>query len=319
MVGRVVDADVAADGAAVLHLAVGDRDRDLGQDRPRGRHLGRAGELAVGDHRADLQRLAVGRELDRAELGEIGQIDEHLGRGGAGFHDVDERLSARQGPRAVMRSEEANRLFDASGAGVLDLSQQHAFDHIHRRLAGGIFLAVAGFDAVFVGSGVNSLTGAALLARGGWSVCVLERNDRLGGAHPHLLGAHGARLHARADGGLAPALRGLRGLCRAGRRPDAPRPRVPQHRSADRRALPGRRGRVRDHVARGQRRRVRAPRDGRRRRLAAPVRAVHGLGRSQLRRALGRALVAAGPRPRAQGVPAASAGAGCWPSRAARS
>jgi phytoene dehydrogenase-like protein len=45
-----------------------------------------------------------------------------------------------------------------------------------------MFSAVAGFDAVFVGSGVNSLTGAALLARGGWSVCVLERNEVLGGA-----------------------------------------------------------------------------------------------------------------------------------------
>ena len=41
---------------------------------------------------------------------------------------------------------------------------------------------MAGFDAVFVGAGVNSLTGAALLSRGGWRVCVLERNDRLGGA-----------------------------------------------------------------------------------------------------------------------------------------
>jgi phytoene dehydrogenase-like protein len=45
-----------------------------------------------------------------------------------------------------------------------------------------MFSAVAGFDAVFVGSGVNSLTGAALLARSGWSVCVLERNEVLGGA-----------------------------------------------------------------------------------------------------------------------------------------
>jgi phytoene dehydrogenase-like protein len=41
---------------------------------------------------------------------------------------------------------------------------------------------VAGFDAVFVGAGVNSLTGAALLSRAGWSVCVLERNEVLGGA-----------------------------------------------------------------------------------------------------------------------------------------
>ena len=39
-----------------------------------------------------------------------------------------------------------------------------------------------GFDAVFVGSGINSLAGAALLAKEGWRVCVLERNDWLGGA-----------------------------------------------------------------------------------------------------------------------------------------
>jgi phytoene dehydrogenase-like protein len=38
------------------------------------------------------------------------------------------------------------------------------------------------FDAVVVGSGINSLACAALLARGGWSVCVLEREDELGGA-----------------------------------------------------------------------------------------------------------------------------------------
>ena len=41
---------------------------------------------------------------------------------------------------------------------------------------------VAGFDAVFVGSGINSLVGAALLSRGGWRVLVLERNDWLGGS-----------------------------------------------------------------------------------------------------------------------------------------
>jgi phytoene dehydrogenase-like protein len=41
---------------------------------------------------------------------------------------------------------------------------------------------VARFDAVLVGSGINTLTAAALLAREGWSVCVLEQSDRLGGA-----------------------------------------------------------------------------------------------------------------------------------------
>jgi phytoene dehydrogenase-like protein len=41
---------------------------------------------------------------------------------------------------------------------------------------------LADYDAVVVGSGVNGLACGALLAKGGWSVCVLERNDWFGGA-----------------------------------------------------------------------------------------------------------------------------------------
>src|SRR5205814_7601793 len=37
------------------------------------------------------------------------------------------------------------------------------------------------YDAVAIGSGINSLVAAALLAKAGWSVCVLERNDWLRG------------------------------------------------------------------------------------------------------------------------------------------
>src|SRR3954463_12975378 len=38
------------------------------------------------------------------------------------------------------------------------------------------------YDAVCIGSGINSLAGAALLAQKGWKVCVLERSSWLGGA-----------------------------------------------------------------------------------------------------------------------------------------
>jgi phytoene dehydrogenase-like protein len=40
---------------------------------------------------------------------------------------------------------------------------------------------MAAFDAVFVGAGINSLASAALLSKAGWSVCVLERGEHLGG------------------------------------------------------------------------------------------------------------------------------------------
>ena len=36
-------------------------------------------------------------------------------------------------------------------------------------------------DVVIVGSGINSLVCAALLAKRGLNICVLERNSRLGG------------------------------------------------------------------------------------------------------------------------------------------
>ena len=43
-------------------------------------------------------------------------------------------------------------------------------------------MSIDRYDVVFVGSGINSLVGAALLAKGGRRVLVLERSDRLGGA-----------------------------------------------------------------------------------------------------------------------------------------
>ena len=46
---------------------------------------------------------------------------------------------------------------------------------------GGGFLS-GRYDAIVVGSGINGLACAALLAKAGRNVCVLERNDWFGGA-----------------------------------------------------------------------------------------------------------------------------------------
>src|SRR5215510_6833369 len=50
----------------------------------------------------------------------------------------------------------------------------------HGKYRGGEFTPST-FDAVVVGSGVNGLVAAAELAKAGWSVALVERNDRLGG------------------------------------------------------------------------------------------------------------------------------------------
>ena len=111
-------------------------------------------------------------------------------------------------------------------------------------------------DAVFVGSGINSMVGGALLARAGWRVCILERNPWLGGAiHTTELTVPGFRHEvfsswhplftssgAYAELGDELGRRGVEYL---------------EHRSPHRHALPRRRGGVPHHRPRRERRRAR--------------------------------------------------------------
>ena len=113
------------------------------------------------------------------------------------------------------------------------------------------------YDAVAIGSGINSLVAAALLAKAGWSVCVLERNDWLGGAirtaeitEPGFVHEVFASWH--------PLFTGSAAYAELKDDLEARGPRVPEHRAADRDALPRRRERVPHDVARGERRRARA-------------------------------------------------------------
>ena len=123
VIRRVVRADVAADRAAVAHLDVGDLRRHLGQDRPRDVDLGRAHDLGVGRHRAQLQRVAGDR--DRAQLVEPVQVDEHVRRGCAGLHHVDERLAAGERPGSLVRAEQLNRLCHRGRTRIFDLAEKH--------------------------------------------------------------------------------------------------------------------------------------------------------------------------------------------------
>ena len=126
-------------------------------------------------------------------------------------------------------------------------------------------------DAVLVGSGINSLACGALLARAGWHVVVLERNDWLGGcirtAEITEPGFHHDVLL-----GLASALGRRRGARAARRRARRARPRVPEHRAADGDRVPRRRGVVPAPQHRRERRGVRPPRARRRRRVARAAR-----------------------------------------------
>src|SRR5437762_4544018 len=63
---------------------------------------------------------------------------------------------------------------------MLNLICAAEIDRSGRRLQSGA--AMRRYDAISIGSGINSLAAGALLAKAGWSVCILERNDWLGGA-----------------------------------------------------------------------------------------------------------------------------------------
>ena len=89
------------------------------------------------------------------------------------------------------------------------------------------------YDAVAIGSGINALVAGALLARKGWTVCVLERNDWLGGAirtaeitEPGFVHEVFASWH--------PLFTGSAAYAAAARRARGARRRVPEHRAADR-------------------------------------------------------------------------------------
>ena len=178
---------------------------------------------------------------------------------------------------------------------------------------------MATFDAVFVGSGINSLVGSRA-ARPRRLERLHPRAQRRGRRlHQDVDRPHAAGLHARGARVLAPALHRLGSVCRAEGRARPARRDVRQHRPAHRDGVSRRLGGVHHRLAGGQRGGVRTAGAGRRGCVGAPVQRVHGERRPLVRDSLDRALVRCRPRARPQGVPAARPPRACSSSRATRS
>ena len=170
---------------------------------------------------------------------------------------------------------------------------------------------MADYDAVIVGSGINSLA-ARRDPREGRLAGLRARAQRLPRRRREDGRADRARLPPRRLQRLAPALGRRRRARRARRRSRRPRARVPQHRLPDRLALPRRLRRVPAALDRRERRRARELRRGRRRGLEGDGGRLLRERGPLVRPARHRALVFRGRPARAQGVPPAR------PARAAR-
>lgn len=128
----VVDADVAAQGAPVAHLHVGDGAGDLRQLRPGHRNLVGRDQAGERDRGADLDCRARGREADGLQLLETGDVHEHVRRSGPLFHHVDERLAASENTCPIVVSEETDGLLEGVRTHVLNLAQEHGRESTRR-------------------------------------------------------------------------------------------------------------------------------------------------------------------------------------------
>ena len=145
---------------------------------------------------------------------------------------------------------------------------------------------------------------AALLAKDGWRVCVLERNDWLGGAIKTVDGLTAPGFRHEVFASWHPLWVGSPAYAELKPDLDRARPRVPEHRPADGDRVP------RTDRARSSPPTARANVAQLGPSVAAAVRRVHGRRRRRLRRARHRALVAARGSRSAERPTASSAAAG---------
>src|SRR5690606_7465592 len=83
-------------------------------------------ELGVGHHRAD--PVAAVLALDAVQPGDLAEVHEQCRRGDPELHQRDQRVAARERLRVVAAlREQADRLVERVGRGVVELHRDHAF------------------------------------------------------------------------------------------------------------------------------------------------------------------------------------------------
>ena len=282
---EVAETLAAVQGAAVLEraarTAVRDRDAALRAARrlPRDDRLPRLARRPRGPARLRARRSAS--SLLGGPPGRRRALRPRLRRAACRRSSSTSRASTRRPRRTRWPSAESASGTPTTGTasrsptgfrrsslrvGLIHYNTAAEVDRLLDELAARSGRPVDRFDAVIVGSGINSLACGALLARAGWSVCVLERNDWLGGAI-QTAEITEPGFHHDVLLGLAPALGRRRRARAARRRPRRARPRVPEHRpTRPATVVPRRRGRL----PAAHRRRERAPSSTATRRATAP-------------------------------------------------
>ena len=226
MVRRVVDADVAAERPAVSHLDVGHRRGDLGEDRPADLDLGRADDRRAA---SPSRRARASCRTPRSCGARPAPRGRRARRGAARCFITLRSVWPPASARAPSCSERsADRLVDRSPGARTTTSRSsmapilsHRRGDMSSRNDRGSLAAWPGSTPSSSGRESTRSRRRALLARDGWSVCVLERDDRLGGAIRTERRLHAPRLHARGAELLAPALHRARPPTRSSARSSA--------------------------------------------------------------------------------------------------
>ncbi len=116
VLGRVGLAQGAADGAAVAHQRVGDDGLGVGDDGEVLAQERRGEQVPVAGQGADVDGVALAADV--AELAQVVDVDQVLGRGQAQLHHRQQAVTARHHPRlAAELREQPQRLVDAGSPG----------------------------------------------------------------------------------------------------------------------------------------------------------------------------------------------------------